>query len=95
MKNENKISFKIKRTSVCRNTDQSVILLEPIDLNRVEDYGYDIRLLRKDFNVQEISDDMHFVYSDEVKDFFEKYSEVKTKEIPTRLLLLNDAAVLA
>lgn len=90
MSNEN-INFKIKRTAVSRNSQRDVVLLEPINKEHIENYHYDIRLLSKDFEVTEIADDLHYVYSDEVKGFFEKHQETKINQVPLRLQLLNEA----
>jgi len=86
------IFFKIKYKKQSRSSNSSVILLEPLFENDLLDYQYDIGLLKKDFSVYEISEDLHFVYESDVKDFFIKHSETKIGEIPTRLLHLNYAA---
>jgi hypothetical protein len=90
MENEN-INFKIKRTAVSRSSLRDLILLEPINSNHIENYHYDIRLLRKDFSVVEIDDDLHYVYADEISRFFKKHEETKIVEVPTRLFMLNEA----
>jgi|TARA_R110000765_G_scaffold96266_1_gene181083 hypothetical protein len=89
------INFKIKRTAVSRSSNKDVILLEPINENDIENYHYDIRILSKDFDVQEISDDMHFVYSEDIIGFFADNQETKIYDIPARLLVLSAATELS
>lgn len=75
-----------------RSTGAPVILLEPMFSDNLENYQYDIKLLSKDFKVHEISEDLHFVYESDVKDFFIKHEDTKINQIPPRLLFLNHAA---
>lgn len=90
MSSEN-INFKIKRTAVSRDSDREIVLLEPVNVEHIENYHYDIRLLSKDFDVREVADDLHFVYADEITTFFTKHQETKINDVPTRLLILNEA----
>ena len=53
MNNDN-INFKIKKIAVDRVTQKNVVLLQPSNQDHIEDYHYDIRLLSKDFLVEEI-----------------------------------------
>ena len=91
-KQDNNVFFRVKFKKEDRVTGASVILLEPMSSDNLSEYQYDIKLLSKDFVVREISEDLHFVYEKEVKDFFLKHQETKVSQIPTRLLFLHHAA---
>ena len=85
------INFKIHSKEVSRSSNKSIILLEPIVSEYIEDYHYDIRMIEKDFDVQEIDDDLHFVYEDDIKGFFQKHEESKVNDVPVRLMILNES----
>lgn len=89
---ESNIYFRIKYKKESRTSRKSVILLEPSSSENLDNYKFDIQLLSKDFEVHEISEDLHFVYESDIKDFFVKHSEAKISQIPPRLWILNDAA---
>lgn len=88
------INFKIKKISVDRDSAEHVILLEPSNISRIEDYHYDIRMLDKDLDVSEIDEELHFVFTNDIRDFFLLHLETKISEVPLRLLLLKEAAEL-
>ena len=72
----NTCNLIVKGVEEDRRTKKLILLLEPSDRTRLEDYHYDIRLLQKDFDVDEIDEDLHFVYSDQIKDFFERHGDL-------------------
>lgn len=89
---ENKdINFKVRRTALSRTSGRAVILIEPISQSDIEGYHYDIRILSKDFLVEEVAEDMHFVYASDVKEFFSKHQETKVNDVPVSLLVLSSA----
>jgi len=93
MENQNNsIFFRIKYKKRSRSTGEPVILLEPLFSDKLDDYQYDIKLLDKDFPIHEISDDLHFVYESDIKDFFLENGDVKMAILPNRLRVLNHAA---
>jgi hypothetical protein len=92
MNNDN-INFKIKKIAVDRVTQKNVVLLQPSNQDHIEDYHYDIRLLSKDFLVEEIHEGLHFIYADDIKSFFNKHQEAKISDIPLRLQILNEAVL--
>lgn len=90
---ENKdINFRVKRTALSRSSNRVVIVIEPISQSNIENYHYDIRTLSKDFLVEEIAEDMHFVYASDIKDFFSKHQETKVNDVPVSLLVLSLAS---
>jgi hypothetical protein len=48
-------------------------------------------MLKKDFEVQEIDEDLHFLYEDDIDNFFQKHEESKINDIPVRLMILNES----
>lgn len=88
------INFTANKKDKSSLSGKTILLLEPIKGKKLSDYKFDIYLLGKDFSVYEISETLHFVYQNDVKDFFKKHSEKKIYEIPPHLFKLNEAALL-
>jgi len=87
------INVQVKSVEEDRVLCKKILLLEPIDGSRIEDYHYDIRSLEKDFDVEEIHSDLHFVFSDQVSKFFEIHGDDRYQDLTQLLRFINEAAV--
>ena len=83
------------RSKEIRKGMESVILLEPIDKERIEDYHYDIRLLSKDFDIEEIEEDFHFVRADQVSEFFKRHTDSRYQDLTQSLRFLNEEMIIS
>ena len=83
-------NLKVNKKRLGKSTGKSVILLEPIDKIRIEDYHYDIRSLKKDFDVEEIDEDLHFISSEQVLEFFKRHTDSRYKDLTQSLRYINE-----
>lgn len=87
------INLRVTNKRLNGRTNELAIFLEPIDQNKIEEYLYHIRCLKKEFKVEEIEQDLHFMYYDQIKEAFLRYSGTKRTLLLESLYFMGEMSI--